>query len=511
MSSNSLNANTSKTLVDVPYFNVMPKKEVLVPKSLDPKTLAIPSVPPVVDKLVEKPVTPIPERPKVEQSLVSPIFKAPPIVASDMSKGGVTSGRRIVVVIAVALLAILGIGISVYVFTSQSNFASNVRAVVNNIFGNKQGEPADTTEVTPTPPTQIYNTSEEWRIQYFGVADCTECADVADPDNDGLNNREEFDLGAEPKKADTDADGLVDGDELKVFSCSPTEAHSAKNEKYTDADSLIGGWDCNKINGQDALLSAERLQAISSKIKQFSLHDLTRTTLGNSITLFEQTTNAPAPEIQLPSGTDTSPEASLERDVQRLNTIKKIAEGLLAYKDALKTYPQQNNFADMALSIKPYNLVATNVSDPINVAPLVYGYELSEDGSSFALTYFSETQKQLIRYSDTQAKQDVEEQAKQERDAQRMEDLNKIRSALLIYSATVTNQNQTFLFPEKSQYQAKIAPQYIQLVPHDPQTQLDYVYEVSMDKSSFSLKTMLEVPDTGTTGYMCDQEGCKAF
>ncbi len=500
------------TIVEPPFFNVMPKKGVLVSAGVEAKTVPMPKLATPLPKARDLP-TSVKEQPRVAPSADGPIFKAPPIVASDVSgASGVLARKHMVVAIVVLVLALLGIGFSVFIFSSHSNFASNVRNAVSALFGKKPDDAIVVTPLVPTPTPKLYNTSEQWRTQYFGTADCSDCEDTADPDSDSSTNQEEFSLGTDPKKNDTDSDGLADGDEVKVFACSPTNAHSAQNEQYSDGDAMKGGWDCNKVDGLDALLSTERVADISSKASQFNLHEPTLTTLGSAVSKFGVTPSAGVEtEIKLPEGTDASSQASLERDVQRLNTIKKIGEALLAYRDALKTYPAQSSFADMALQIKPYNLIATNTSDPINVVPLVYGYELSDGGNGFALTYFSETQKQLIRYSDVQAKQDADEQARLDRDAQRMEDLDKIRSALLIYSATVATQNQIFVFPSKNQYQAKLAPQYIQVIPHDPQTQLDYPYEVSKDSSSFTLKAILEEPAIGTTGYACDQEGCKAY
>jgi outer membrane protein OmpA-like peptidoglycan-associated protein len=55
-----------------------------------------------------------------------------------------------------------------------------------------------------------------------------------DPDNDGLSNDVEKQLGTDPNKADTDGDGLSDGDEVNVYKTNPLKADS-------DGDGLNDG------------------------------------------------------------------------------------------------------------------------------------------------------------------------------------------------------------------------------------------------------------------------------
>ncbi|MCF6239028.1 MAG: hypothetical protein L3J79_09535, partial [Candidatus Marinimicrobia bacterium] len=57
-----------------------------------------------------------------------------------------------------------------------------------------------------------------------------------DPDGDGLDNAAEFAAGSNPNNADTDGDGLSDGDEVNVYSTDPTSSD-------TDTDSLLDGWE----------------------------------------------------------------------------------------------------------------------------------------------------------------------------------------------------------------------------------------------------------------------------
>jgi len=60
------------------------------------------------------------------------------------------------------------------------------------------------------------------------------CGGAGDPDGDGLTNSEEAQIGSDPQLADTDRDGLSDGDEVRIHGTSPLDAD-------TDGDGLSDG------------------------------------------------------------------------------------------------------------------------------------------------------------------------------------------------------------------------------------------------------------------------------
>lgn len=67
--------------------------------------------------------------------------------------------------------------------------------------------------------------------------DFNDASDVlADFDQDGLNNREEIQLGTDPHTADSDQDGLTDGDEVNQYLTNPLHADS-------DLDTMQDGWE----------------------------------------------------------------------------------------------------------------------------------------------------------------------------------------------------------------------------------------------------------------------------
>lgn len=64
---------------------------------------------------------------------------------------------------------------------------------------------------------------------------------IADDDNDGLNNYQEEQLGTDPNNADSDGDGLSDGDEVNVYNTEPMDSDS-------DDDGLSDGQEINEYN-----------------------------------------------------------------------------------------------------------------------------------------------------------------------------------------------------------------------------------------------------------------------
>lgn len=125
-----------------------------------------------------------------------------------------------------------------------------------------------------------------WLNQHFGSESCTDenrCGDESDPDTDGLVNYNEFKEGTNPNKADSDEDGLADGDEINVYKTDP-------GLKYTDRREIAVVKDFNDsadiADNFDPLtpglrMTEARLKQIEADTKTFGLHEPTITTLKN--------------------------------------------------------------------------------------------------------------------------------------------------------------------------------------------------------------------------------------
>lgn len=209
---------------------------------------------------------------------------------------------------------------------------------------------------------------------------------------------------------------------------------------------------------------------------------------------------------------DKSPQAQLDRDTQRQSTIKKVGGALLKYKTSKKTYPKDADFLTMSETIAPFNTVATNYNDPINKEKYIYGYESLNNGLDFTMTYFSETQNQLIKYSAKNAEETALKENAQINNEQRIADLENIKSALMIYSSANidSNSDKINVFPTKDQYPFALLPRYISAIPKDPNG-AEYEYTSADPYDKFTLKAIFQAPPAGVTGYMCNETECKNY
>lgn len=177
-----------------------------------------------------KTVTPTTPPPLVRRSLgevgsppvappETPLAPAPPaeerVVLEEPKKSW---GRLLVVVIAIVVI----LGIAAWIALQYSDY----------IFKPKEEEkaPGKITEdeikvMTPTPSQTV-----------------PEIEAPVDSDNDGLTDEEELLLGTDALLADSDADGLPDRDEVKIYKTDPLDSDTDK-DGYFDGEEVQSGYD----------------------------------------------------------------------------------------------------------------------------------------------------------------------------------------------------------------------------------------------------------------------------
>lgn len=360
-------------------------------------------------------------------------------------------------------------------------------------------------------------TPNEWQLKYFNNETCQSlslCGDQADPDLDGLKNIEEHEFQTDPNNNDSDQDGLADGDEIFVFLTNALNPKTANDPTYNDLDYVKGAYDIST----GSKLSEKQLLEISSKMAEKGLHPPTLSNVGDvliSIYGFENTqTETVAPKTENTENTDPSTgtlEEKQDRDAQRSTTVKNVGIALIKYKEDYDQFPPGKNIEEIYDKLKPYSKVPINPKDPLNIEPFVYTYEINANADDFILTFRSEIANEVIRKRSEDSRKDLLIQEAAVLDDQRKNDLKNLQTALLLYSGNNIAGEQNYVFPKEDKYKIDLVPKYIPAIPKDPKTKLDYEYKVSETFDTFTLKVVLDNPNPGTTGYMCNQEDCREY
>lgn len=144
----------------------------------------------------------------------------------------------------------------------------------------------DTTGGSNTPATlarknDSHELSQQWLIQNFRAIpntldnnnSCIKlniCSPDSDPDNDGLVNLYEYNFGTDPNDADTDKDGLGDGNELFIYYTDPLAKDSNKNS-LNDTQEILS---CHSpITQSSDPFSESELQKIQSNVAIYPLRE----------------------------------------------------------------------------------------------------------------------------------------------------------------------------------------------------------------------------------------------
>lgn len=460
-----------------------------------------PAAKPVIPAMPQAPASPASSAPAAPAPLPASMT---PVSKSDTLLGGIPASISHAGKLRAALGALIGVVV-----------IGGALVVYLKFFANKTTAPAaDTAQNTvatgsvnqnPQPASQI---PDQWRVKYFGAAVCANqdnCGDSADPDHDGLTNLEEFQANTDPNNADSDKDGIADGDEVHIFGYDPTTNDTSGNPKYMDSGEPAAKWNA-KAN---RAYTSDELITIGQNIAKYGWHSPTTATLSKDVIDFYTNQNTPAG-----TSSNTPQPGALDRDTQRLDAIKQVGFALLKYKQASFKYPDVGTFTDMIKLINPLlSGKAVNTTDPLNTGQYVYSYQSVNKGADFKLGYFSETQNQAIVLTATDVQKMSADADVVQRDTQRKSDLEQLVTALQLYSndhISGTDANER-IFPTQDQWKPSLAPTYIGQIPTDPLTHKDYTYTVSSDNSSFALQAVMENPPTGKKGYSCGPDSCDYY
>lgn len=97
-----------------------------------------------------------------------------------------------------------------------------------------------------------------------------------DEDKDGLTLDQEIARATYPKKADTDRDGLADGDEVNIYRSDPLLSDT-DDDGYDDGREVARGY--SPIKAVDQKAEGTEIQEWTEGIARFGLHEPTKTTL----------------------------------------------------------------------------------------------------------------------------------------------------------------------------------------------------------------------------------------
>jgi hypothetical protein len=162
----------------------------------------------------------------------------------------VSSKGKILKVLLIALLIILliGLGYLVYVKFLTGQNASEVPVVTNPIVTNTPiatRTPITNTQPVSTPVSDNVAVVTSTPLITSTTTTTTTIATTTtanlDTDGDGLTNQEEAILGTDPNKVDTDGDGLSDYEEVRIYHTDPLKADT-DGDGHNDGEEVKNGY-----------------------------------------------------------------------------------------------------------------------------------------------------------------------------------------------------------------------------------------------------------------------------
>jgi hypothetical protein len=150
-------------------------------------------------------------------------------VETPAPRGGGFPWKGILIAFAALLVVGAAAGLSFLVLSARTPPSSGNVPNVSNAVSEDTGTPSAGTTPTPVTPAPAVTqpTSPE-----------------PDQDHDGLTDVQEAQLGTDPSNADTDGDGLLDGEEVNIYHTNPLNPDT-DGDTYLDGDEVRNGYNPN--------------------------------------------------------------------------------------------------------------------------------------------------------------------------------------------------------------------------------------------------------------------------
>ena len=157
----------------------------------------------------------------------------------------------------------------------SSRSVRSVAVVFNDPNGPKPADIAKKDNEEIITPEFLKQNFEADKVKDEKCQDESICGKDIDNDKDGLKNIQEQAYRTDPNKADTDTDGIADGDEVNIYNTDPTKSDST-NSGYSDFSKIKT---CNdpafKFTNTPNKFSPERQKQLADNIIKFQLHETT--------------------------------------------------------------------------------------------------------------------------------------------------------------------------------------------------------------------------------------------
>jgi hypothetical protein len=166
---------------------------------------------------------------------------------------------------------------------SSSSVSSSSSRSIAITFNDPNGpKPSDVAKKTSETAVNDDFIKKYFADSYKEGTGCTNqdvCGVQVDNDKDGFTNIDEFNYQSNPTKADTDDDGISDGDEVNVYGIDPTKNDSTNSQIQDFVKLKVCNDPAFRFTNLSNKLSEDRKKALNQNITKFKLHEPTITSL----------------------------------------------------------------------------------------------------------------------------------------------------------------------------------------------------------------------------------------